>query len=277
MHIRKLTIQDTAHLLQAINTSFADYIVPYQLTAAQLQFKIASEQIRLEWSVGVFDHDQIISFIMQGVRNIDGKTLVYNAGTGVLPAFRRQGLVNKMYAFIEPFLKESQVERMILEVIESNQPAIQAYEKNGFSMQRKLLCFAGPVTPSGTADVSIRNLQNVSWKDVQPFWDIQPSWQSDVWAMDIIKPDILGAFVKNKLVGYALFNTATKRIYQLAVCPDQRRKGIGSTLFAEINRQIDSEKVIMNNIDEAAESLKLFLEKQGLTNTINQLEMVKVL
>lgn len=33
MYIRKQTIQDTEELLQAINASFADYIVPFQLTA----------------------------------------------------------------------------------------------------------------------------------------------------------------------------------------------------------------------------------------------------
>lgn len=212
---------------------------------------------------------------MHGVRKLEGKTVVYNAGTGVLPAYRGQGLVGKMYAYIEPFLKENHVQKMVLEVIESNQSAIRAYEKNGFSIQRKLLCFGGTITQSETTGISIANLDTISWTDLKSFWDIQPGWQSDVCAIDIIKPSILGAFVANKLVGYAIFNTLNNRIYQLAVSPAHRRKGIASRLFAEINRQVASNKVSMNNIDEAAESLALFLEKQGLTNTINQFEMLK--
>lgn len=277
MHIRKQNIQDTEKLLQAINASFADYIVPFQLTAEQLQFKIDSESICLDWSAGVFDEGQLIAFIMHGVRNFDGKTVAYNAGTGVLPTFRGQGWVSKMYTFVEPFLKENQVQEMVLEVIESNLPAIRAYEKNGFSIQRKLLCFSGTVTQLTPASISIRNLETVSWKDLQLFWDIQPSWQSDVRSMDIVKPNILGAYIDNKLVGYAMFNTSTSRIYQLAVAPEHRRKGIASQLFTEISQQMISGKMQMNNIDEASESLKMFLEKQGLTNTINQFEMLKKL
>lgn len=51
VQIRKLTEQDFPDLLNVINAAFADYIVPYQLNTEQLQFKMASENILLEWSV----------------------------------------------------------------------------------------------------------------------------------------------------------------------------------------------------------------------------------
>lgn len=276
MQIHQLTQQNIPNLLNVINGAFADYIVPFQLNEEQLRFKITSENIVLEWSVGVFEKDQLIAFIMHGVRTIDGKTIVYNAGTGVLPEYRGQGLVGKMYNHIELFFKEKQVKQMVLEVIEGNQSAIRAYEKNGFIINRKLLCFSGKLkVKSHLNTVSIKPLQEFLWNDFQSFWDISPSWQSAVPSMNTAKPSVFGAFIETELVGYILFNPNNKRIYQIAVSPQHRRKGIATQLLETAQRQLTDQEIQINNMDEAAENLKLFLEKQGVTNDINQFEMIK--
>lgn len=278
MQIRQLTEQDIPDLLKAINGSFADYIVPFQLNAEQLQLKMQSETIVPEWSIGVFEDKKMIAFIMHGVRTTEGKTTVYNAGTGVLSDYRGQGLVGKMYNYLQPFLKDYQVSQFVLEVIESNRSAIRAYEKNGFVIHRKLLCFGGTLqTTPRLNTASVQPLENFLWKDFKSFWDILPSWQSAVPSMDAAQPAALGAFVGSELVGYVLFNPANKRMYQIAVAPQHRRTGIGTQLLAEVQQQLSNEKVQINNVDEAAENLKLFLAKQGLTNDINQFEMIKKL
>lgn len=276
MQLRRLTEQDTPDLLNTLNGAFADYIVPFQLNAEQLQFKMTSENIIPEWSVGVFEAERLIAFIMHGVRKEDGKIIVYNAGTGVLPEYRGKGLVSKMYDYIQPFFEENQVHQLVLEVIESNQPAIRAYEKNGFAIRRKLLCFGGKLQTIPRINlVSIEPLHEFLWEDFQSFWDICPSWQSAVPSMDAAKPAAFGAFIDSELVGYILFNPTNKRIYQIAVALQHRRKGIGTQLLEKIQQQLAAEKVQFNNIDEASESLKLFLEKQGLATAINQFEMTK--
>lgn len=276
MQIRNLTPADTENLLLAFNGAFADYLVPLQLTKELLQSKMNAESVLPEWSVGVFDQEKMIAFIIHGVRTINGKKTVYNAGTGVLPEYRGQGLVGKMYKHILPFLKENKVEELVLEVIENNKPAIRAYEKNGFSVKRKFLCFAGESqTEACSNPADIKPLADINWETLQSFWDILPGWQSANQSMELMKPTALGAFINNELAGYVLFNPANSRIYQLAVSPAHRRKGIASQLFAEMRRQLPKGKIAMNNIDEAAESLKLFLEKQGLVNFINQFEMTK--
>ena len=278
MQIRQLTKQDIPDLLKAINGAFADYIVPFQLNEEQLQFKMRSENIIPEWSIGVFEAEKLIAFIMHGVRTIEEKNVVYNAGTGVLPEYRGHGLVGEMYDYIKPFFEENNVNQLVLEVIESNQSAIRAYEKNGFTIHRKLLCFAGELQPKQHPNTAtIRPLQNFVWEDVQSFWDILPSWQSAVASMNFAEPQALGAFVSNYLVGYVLFNPTNKRIYHIAVTSEYRRKGIGTQLLTETQKQLSDKKVQINNMDEAAESLKLFLEKHGLTNDINQFEMIKSL
>lgn len=278
VQIRKLKEQDIPDLLNVINGAFADYIVPYQLNTEQLQFKMASENILLEWSVGVFEAEKPVAFIMHGVRIADGKTVVYNAGTGVLPEYRGQGLVGKMYDYIQPFFEENKVNQLVLEVLESNQSAIRAYEKNGFAIRRKLLCFGGELkSASHSNTATIKPLEDLLWEDFRSFWDISPSWQSAIPSMYIAKPNALGAFIDAELVGYVLFNPANKRIYQIAVSPKHRRKSIGTQLLTAVQLQMSCEEVKLNNMDEEAENLKLFLEKQGLRNHINQFEMLKSL
>ena len=278
MQIRKLTQQDIPDLLNVINGAFADYIVPYQLNTEQLKFKMASENILLEWSVGVFEAEKPVAFIMHGVRIADGKTVVYNAGTGVVPEYRGQGLVGKMYDYIQPFFEENKVNQLVLEVLECNQSAIRAYEKNGFAIRRKLLCFGGELKPTSHSNTAtIKPLQDFIWEDFRSFWDISPSWQSAIPSMDITKPNAFGAFIDAELVGYVLFNPANKRIYQIAVAPKHRRKSIGTQLLTAVQLQMSGEEVKLNNMDEEAENLKLFLEKQGLSNHISQFEMLKSL
>jgi ribosomal protein S18 acetylase RimI-like enzyme len=278
MQIRTLTTQHIDDLLEAFNDAFADYMVPFELDAEQLLFKIASENIQLEWSVGFFEKEKLIAFMMHGVRVQSGKTVLYNAGTGVLPEYRGQGLVGKMYNYIRPFLRTNQVEEIVLEVIENNQSAIRAYEKIGFVKKRKLWCFAGEIHTTETAPIaSIQTLADFPYNGFQSFWDVIPSWQSDGPSMEVVQPQAFGAFVNDKLVGYLLFNPLNRRLYQIAVAPAYRRKRIGTQLLACIQQKMPQEKVQFNNVDEEAENLQLFLKKRGMINIINQLEMVKEL
>lgn len=277
--IRRLTDDDFDDLLNAVNSSFADYIVPFNLNKEQLKFKILSEDIVMQWSVGVFLDNKLVAFIMHGVRALDSKKVVYNAGTGVLSEYRGKGFVGKMYEFITPFLKQNEVKELVLEVIESNNSAIRAYEKDGFTVRRKLLCFDGKIetTINHHSNVCLLPLNKLLWTDFVAFWDIQPSWQSYINSMDNLQPDALGAFIEGKLVGYVLFSKERNRVYQIAVSKNHRRKGIASNLIKEAYQATNAETLQINNIDSTCESIKLFLERQGLVNDINQFEMMRSL
>lgn len=276
--IRQLTQSDLPELLQTINRAFVDYIVPFQLDMEQLRQKIRAEDIDLAWSVGTFIAGKFVAFMLHGVRELDHQRVVYNGGTGVLPGFRGLGLVGKMYDYLVPFLNQHQVKRIVLEAIESNQSAIRAYQKSGFSINRKLLCFTGVIQSEKVENVvSIRSLSDVPWTVLQRFWDILPSWQSALESMDTLQPKALGAYIDSKLVGYVLFNLVNKRIYHIAVAPEFRRQGVGTLLFQALKNETTTEIIQFNNVDAEANDVKLFLEKQGLANGINQLEMTKVL
>lgn len=278
MELRRLSGEDIPDLLSTINGAFADYIVPFQLNAEQLQFKMTTEDILPEYSTGVFEAGKMIACIMHGLREIDGKLVAYNAGTGVLPEWRGKGLVGKMYEHVLPFLQAQKAQQIVLEVIETNQSAIRAYEKYGFAIQRKLLCFDGTLEiGADTGTYSLQPLDHLDWELLRSFWDILPAWQSAAATMNHIQPKALGAFAGEQLIGYILFNPVNKRLYQLAVAPEFRRKGVATQLLAHVQQELAQQKLQWNNVDEAAEGLRIFLEQHGLVNTINQFEMSKML
>lgn len=278
MHIRRLTQQDKTALLKTFNDAFADYIVPFKLNEEQLEFKITQENIQLEWSIGVFEEEKLVAFIMHGVREINGKKSFYNAGTGIIPKHRGQGLIGIMYDYILPYLKEEQADKIILEVIENNLPAIRSYEKNGFVVNRKLLCFGGEIkTNTINNTVKFKELESFQWNILQTFWDVFPSWQNDTLSLETVKQESFGAFINDELVGYIIFNSKSKKISQIAVAPNFRRRGIGTQLMEQVEKRFLKEEARINNIDERAQSVKLFFEKQELVNRINQYEMIKVL
>ena len=76
--------------------------------------------------------NELILASITGIDNREGVPTAYNAGTGIIPAFRGQGIVGEMYEMLLPRLKAMGIRQSILEVICQNERAIKAYEKAGF-------------------------------------------------------------------------------------------------------------------------------------------------
>lgn len=279
MEIKTLANITVDELLSVFNLSFSDYIVPFHLTEEQLISKINTEKINLDISVGAFDSGNLAGFILQAEKEEDGKKIIYNAGTGVIPEARGKGLVRKMYDFILPVLQEKNADRLLLEVIEGNEAAIRAYENLGFKVIRKLLCFRGNINPTKeNSDIIIKELEGFQWENFRSFWDIEPSWQASVFVLDDMSKEctVLGAYKDTKLIGYIIFNPSSKKIYQVAVDKKYRKQGAGTMLFKVVSQIAGEAAVSFNNVDDISKEAFSFLSKTiGMENWISQLEMKK--
>ncbi|MGY0034785.1 GNAT family N-acetyltransferase [Pedobacter sp. NJ-S-72] len=157
-------------IVEVLNQSFSDYIVPLQLNSKQLAFKISSENVKLDLSIGVFSSGKLIGFMLHGLNEVDGKLSAYNAATGVVPDYRGQGLVGKMYDFLLPKLKAIGVEQMLLEVIVGNDAGVRAYEKMDYQVNRTLDCFRGAIETVEKSPVAvIRDLEDFDWDKFSSF------------------------------------------------------------------------------------------------------------
>lgn len=276
-----LTLEHTPlnAITDVLNQSFADYIVPLKLTEAQLRFKIATEDIRTDLSYGVFSSGRLVAFMLHGLRkNVSGLT-AYNAATGVIPEFRGRGLTAQMYAQLQPKLRALGVKHMVLEVIATNEPAIRAYEKEGYQKHRTLDCYAGTVKPfNGKGEYLVKELSVSGWQQLDAQQALRPSWQNESETIKNIGEGcrILGAFNDGMPVGYIVYQPTSGKIHQLAVVPEYRRKGIATQLFRAVcesgNRELH-----LYNADRNAQGIKPFLEHMGLVCDLTQFEMGKEL
>ncbi|MGK6344019.1 GNAT family N-acetyltransferase [Chryseobacterium sp. DT-3] len=276
MEIRNLNNITTDELLSVFNKSFSDYIVPFHLSLEQLELKITADKIDLNLSVGAFESGKLAGFILHAEKEEGGKRIAYNGGTGIIPEYRGQGLVRKMYEYILPVFREGKTDVLTLEVIEGNNSAIRAYENLGFKTVRKLLCFNGIINlEEKDINISIKEIESFQWEKFQSFWDIKPSWQSSITVLENIRQSctVLGAYKDEQLKGYIIYNPAVKKVYQVAVDQSSRRQGIATKLLSAIGQMNGEQAISVNNVDDTPENTSAFLHAAGLKNWVSQFEM----
>lgn len=262
-------------LLEAFNLSFSDYIVPFCLTKEQLEDKIKSDGIKLEFSVGAFEDNQLIAFILHGYDLIDQLKTVYNAGTGVIPTKRGTQLTAKLYEYVLPILHENNIDKLLLEVITTNERAIKIYKNIGFKIIREMNCYKGTINITDkNNNFEIRTLEDYNWPKLQSFWDLKPSWQNSITPLEKLKNSTisLGIYDNEKLLGYLIFNPKLKRIHQLAVDKNYRGKGAGQQLLEHIATNYGAD-VSATNIENTSKETLNFMQDAGMNIFIKQYEM----
>jgi len=278
MEIKTLENIDLEELLHTFNQSFSDYFVPLQLTLDQLKSKLSADKINFAYSVGAFKDHKLVGFILHGFDTVDSKRLVYNGGTGVIPAQRKQGLTQQMYDFILPTLRADSIDQLVLEVIVQNIQAIKVYQKVGFKIERKLICYKGAINASSNSEIRIGEMLEYNWEKLKSFWDFTPSWQNSASVLEELKDTnkLFGAYMHGELVGYIVYNPQSKRSQQFAVDHKYRGLKIGSSLFNFIGNEYEKNLSIIN-VDETSKSTHAFLTSIGLENFVEQLELKLVL
>lgn len=263
-------------LTDCFNLAFSDYIVPMQLTPEMLQMKMQSENTQLQLSVGAFDGDQLVGFILHGICQDHHQRKAYNGGTGVIPTHRGQGITLKMYEYILPLLKNADCSQVYLEVIDTNTPAINAYLKTGFTLNRKVSCFAGELRNDLkiNPDVRIQEAQHLAWEQYRPLVQTLPSWQNRWWALEAIREKLIvfHAYLNDNLVGYLIYNTTNNRLHQIAVAENLQNQHIASTLLIEIIKRFGTRMSIIN-VDQNSQACIAFFKAIGLHPTVHQLEL----
>ncbi|KQS47562.1 hypothetical protein ASG38_08960 [Flavobacterium sp. Leaf359] len=275
MQFQTLEKSSTEEILEVFNSSFSDYIVPFRLTLPQLEGKITNDSVRMELSVGAFEAGKLVGFILHGYDKINGKTVVYNAGTGIIPEKRGNGLTAQLYEYILPFLKAENTDIVRLEVLTENIPALKTYEKTGFKIVRNLDCYKTLLQIEGQdKDYDIRELKSFDWQNMRLFWDWEPSWQNSITAVENLKETnhAVGIFEEEQLLGYLIYNPAAKRVQQFAVKKEFRRKGLAGQLFSYIASNFGNE-IALINIDGNSKETAAFLESMGFEKFISQYEM----
>lgn len=277
---RLLSAADSTALFECFLAAFSDYQVDMRVSEIQFQQRLARDGVRLEMSAGAFAEDRMIGFYLNALGQWQRTETAYDAGTGVIPSYRRQGVAKEIFAFMVPRLKEVRVSQYLLEVLTGNQAAVALYRKLGFVETRRLAVFRRNEPVEMRDDDVVRRIEKPDWGLFESFWDGYPSWQNSSAAVERVVNErvIVGAYVDSKCVGYGVAFAPGLSLMQLAVSPAHRRRGIGSQILSALQREVSAtESLKVNNIGEEMVGTNAFFEAMGFRMVLEQHEMIRKL
>lgn len=268
-------------LYDAFLKAFADYFVSFDMGVEQFVSKMLKRKsYHPGISVGAFIDGQMVGFVFNGLRNLNGVKTAYDCGTGIIPEYRSKGIGNKILKATEEILIQKGVRQYLLEVIQENGPAVKLYKKQGFEITRELNCYDLKISDcveNGDESLELADVRGINYHPA--FFDFQPSWQNAPESVLEI-PDKFSCVVckeANMTIGYGIIETETGDIPIIAVHPAWRRKGVGKRILNKLLSINQSDNIRAINIESTAISANDFLRSAGFIQNIDQYEMVKKL
>lgn len=77
--------------------AFSDYQVKFDISFDNFQIMMKRRGLNLDFSMGTFKDGKMVGFILNGVREWNGKTTIYDVGTGVVLEHRKKGVTGAMF------------------------------------------------------------------------------------------------------------------------------------------------------------------------------------
>lgn len=263
--IRELRGDDFEALHRAFNEAFSDYAVKMSISPEQLREMLTRRGWVPEASAAAFDDGRIVGFVANGIDHARG----YNSGTGVVPSHRRRGLAAALMARSLDLLRVRGASRYVLEVIETNEPAVALYRRLGFGEERRLQCWSY----TGQSLSNLPDLGRGVLSRLAEFGEMQPAWQNETASLRRARAPF--AVLGNDR-GLAVVFPATGDLAQIAVRRDSRRKGLGGILLDAAAAHAGKPLRIIN-VDDRDAGVAAFLERVGATRTVRQIEMARAL
>ena len=146
---------DLQVLADLFTRGFEGYLVPIGETAEGLAARLRYDTIDLALSHVAMLDDRPSGFVWVAVRGWHCRI----AGMGVAAEARRQGVGRRLMEAAIALAREKGLRKMVLEVIEQNEPAARLYRQLGFETQRRLVGYEIPAIPTDPADQSETDTQ----------------------------------------------------------------------------------------------------------------------
>ena len=143
-----------AQLAQCFNEAFSDYEQSICFTPDSLKYYLTASTVDLSLSFGAFCEEQLVGFILNSSGVYNKENVVFDAGTGVIPVHRGKGVFSALFDYTCQQLKDHNITKYYLEVLQSNHHAVSIYRKKGFSVRREYSVLVASGF-SGTYDDSV--------------------------------------------------------------------------------------------------------------------------
>ncbi|UCF78428.1 MAG: GNAT family N-acetyltransferase [Candidatus Eiseniibacteriota bacterium] len=270
-------------LYRSFCEAFSDYVLDMShVTEEKFLSRVTKNGISLESSVGAFDGNKMVGFTMVGLDEFDGVSSAFDIGTGIIKAYRGRGIAREMFDFATPRLREQGVRRFVLEVIQTNEPAVRAYKRAGFKVVREFDCLElmpgdARCDRGGRPPVTVMPVERDELPSFSSFLDWRPSWENSFSSIRRIPDEVLllGAVHESERIGLAVHYLASNWIMCLAVRRDFRRRGVATELLRHLLDGLTetASAVKLVNVERSDAAMLSFAEKVGFKLFARQFEM----
>lgn len=264
---------------EAFVDAFSEYEVPIEMPVEKLHETMVNRDLNPEFSVGCFDGEKLVGFILTGYRETGGVKTCYDGATGVIKSYQRKGVGEMMLKELFQLLKEKGVSKFVLEVLENNSPPIKLYEKYGFVRTRKLKCFEiekqnlKPVPDRGFTMTVTHPAKPIINDDLYRLY--RASWQNETKSVMNVAENysLVTLACSGKLLCYGYIHKTKGDITQIGILEEWKHWGLEAHLLNELAKCTENDKLMVLNV-EKGNYLCETLRKQAFINFINQWEMV---
>jgi ribosomal protein S18 acetylase RimI-like enzyme len=284
IHTSQITVQslacvDVQTLRSCFNAAFKNYYISLQLNREQFAEKLITEAIDFKLSFGIFDGDELVGFILNGIDIAGNQKITYNASSGILPEYRGFKLSYMLYEHSIQQLRQASVSKIILEVIEQNIPAIKIYQHFGFVVTRKLNSYMGRPVLRELPPVEIETLASPDWELIRKNCEWKPSWQYSTNCIKRAQSNYtLQVATNNKQqVAYCISNFSTGTVAHFGCSEIDAKEKYLSALFKQVNGVNNNQYTSVINVDTNALYANTFLLSIGLSRNFTSCEMELVL
>ena len=215
INVKKLRDCTISEMLMAWNDGFEGYASSVSMSETQFLERMIKEDFSVDLSIVAFDKEKPIGIVMHGVRDINGKKVAWNGGTGVAKNYRGRGIGKHIMGEGLTLLKEAGVEIATLEVLCENENAFSLYKKLGYSMLDTVKFLKGDCTfnpdlfPNEHQEYHVERVVPQKIRSI-PFYKAMNPWQTQIDSAKNAK-GIVVRDQSSKEVGYAYYQLGVNK------------------------------------------------------------------
>lgn len=270
-----LASQSYTEIADCLNLAFCDYALPIQMTPEQVKAFFTSSVADLRLSYGSFYDNRLIGFMVNACSVYNGERAVFDVATGVVPEHRGKKVFTNLFPFAAGELQKQGVEKYYLEVLQQNQKAIHAYQKQGFAVCRAFSVLkASHRTPDSDAcSIAQVDLDAFDFEKAHQCVCVPPSFENSTGIL-MRNPASFGVAYReqeNGIGAFCVFHKQRGQLMQLSFADLAQLKKVLQWLFSQYP------EIVIKNIDKSYPQVMELLVSLGAREVTEQFEMVKVL
>jgi ribosomal protein S18 acetylase RimI-like enzyme len=140
----------TSALAEIMTACFEGYVVPQAVTGEMFNARFRRESLDLYSSRVLVEGERPIAIVLVARRGWTARI----AAMGIVPAHRSRGLGQLALREVMADLRRLGDRRLLLEVIDTNEPAVRLYRRLGFEVRRRLIGYRRPAGSAASRTVA---------------------------------------------------------------------------------------------------------------------------